>query len=155
MSPNASDNAHDHGTDDLRARLASALPHLSDAQIEQVSPNFERVVFAPGSTILEQGDEADAFYILVQGRAEVLHQTQHGEVHVVDALGPGDHFGEIGLLKSETRTATVRATREGEVEALRLERDAFCSLMDDSRATETMVTQDLIRHMINLSSYQD
>lgn len=140
--------------DTLAGRLARALPRLTREQIAQVSPNFRRESYGPGQEIIRQGDPPERFYIVLRGQAEVLHDSLSGQRRQVDLREPGSTFGEIGLLKNRPRTATVRATDEG-AELLVLEREDFLALVDDSRATETQVTQDLIRHMLNLAGYQD
>ncbi len=58
-----------------------------------------------GAVIVKEGDYANAFMAIEEGTARV---TRDGE-HVGD-LGPGDIFGEVGLIEKETRTATVEAT---------------------------------------------
>jgi CRP/FNR family transcriptional regulator, cyclic AMP receptor protein len=58
-----------------------------------------------GAMIVKEGDFANAFMAIEEGTAKV---TRGGEE--VGELGPGDIFGEIGLLEKERRTATVEAT---------------------------------------------
>ena len=77
-------------TDDERAQIASAL---RDDTAE------------PGTMLAVQGDNAYQLFIIDSGTADV---TQDGEV--IRTLGPGDVFGEIGLLATGTRTASVVAT---------------------------------------------
>ena len=58
-----------------------------------------------GAVIVKEGDYANAFMAIEEGTARV---TRGGE-HVGD-LGPGDIFGEVGVLEKERRAATVEAT---------------------------------------------
>jgi CRP/FNR family cyclic AMP-dependent transcriptional regulator len=58
-----------------------------------------------GAVIVKEGDYANAFMAIEEGTARV---TRDGEQ--VGDLGPGDIFGEIGLIEKEKRTATVEAT---------------------------------------------
>lgn len=137
----------------LSDSLAQALPRLTPEQIARVSPRFGRARFAAGEAIVRQDESPERFYIVLSGAVEVSHVDRSGQRHVVDGFGPGHTFGEIGLLKDVPRTATVTATAD--VEVLTLERDDFLALVHASRATETQVTQDLVRHMINLANAQD
>lgn len=58
-----------------------------------------------GTMIVEEGDVPSKFFVILDG-----HVTVHREGrHVVD-LGPGDFFGEVGVLALEPRNATVIAT---------------------------------------------
>lgn len=60
---------------------------------------------AEGKTLTEEGGSAREFFIIESGTASV---TKGGEE--VANLGPGDFFGEIGVLKARPRSATVTAT---------------------------------------------
>jgi CRP/FNR family transcriptional regulator, cyclic AMP receptor protein len=57
-----------------------------------------------GTYLVREGDFSYEFMAIEEGEAEVLRDGQH-----VADLGPGDFFGEIGLLEKDRRTATVVA----------------------------------------------
>jgi CRP/FNR family transcriptional regulator, cyclic AMP receptor protein len=57
-----------------------------------------------GRTLAEQGDYAYELYVIEEGKAEVL---QNGET--IAELGPGEFFGEMGVLEGKQRNATVVA----------------------------------------------
>ena len=64
----------------------------------------------PGMDIVREGEPADDFYVVRQGELDVLAVGETGtEPRKVNSLGPGDYFGEIGLLEGIPRTASVRA----------------------------------------------
>jgi MFS family permease len=66
-----------------------------------------REQYRPGTAIIRQGDEGHTFYIIAKGTAQVEMAAEGGTLEV--RLGRGDFFGEIALLESVPRTATVRA----------------------------------------------
>jgi CRP-like cAMP-binding protein len=70
-----------------------------------------------GQAVFRQGDPADRFYVIELGAADVV-----GDGRLVTTLGPEDGFGEIALLRSVPRTATVRAATDLELQALRCDR---------------------------------
>src|SRR5260221_13836547 len=72
---------------------------------------FDSELFAPGLTIVQQGDAAGAAYIIVRGRCEV-YKTTAGTRTLLRRLGPGDVFGETAILTGEPRTASVVAVDE-------------------------------------------
>src|SRR4051812_44108299 len=95
---------------------------------DRVRSLFRKMQYDFGDVIVRQGDPADAFYILVAGRARVIKTTKTGEEIALNVLRPGSEFGESALLSAEPRTATVRCSSI--VEAVRLSRDDFTSLIE-------------------------
>jgi NADH dehydrogenase len=63
--------------------------------------------FEAGETVFRQGDVGDRIYIVLAGRAEVVRKTTTGE-RVLGEVGPGEYFGEMALLGSAPRNATIR-----------------------------------------------
>ncbi|ATB33165.1 cyclic nucleotide-binding domain-containing protein [Melittangium boletus] len=82
---------------------------LSNEQREVLSHDFELRARPAGAVLLEQGQPADALYLLLQGQCQVLHRDgTHGE-RMLRTLREGDMFGEIALMLGLNATATVRA----------------------------------------------
>jgi CRP-like cAMP-binding protein len=102
----------------------------------------EYVRFEPGTEIIRQGDEPDAFYILLEGKVEVFRATADGsEVAFVAMLLSGDYFGEVGLLTNAPRNATVRVVSEAPARALKLSAEAFRRVIAES----DMVSSEIAR----------
>lgn len=92
----------------MDANRLKSLPlfeSVSEAELEQIAPFVSEVSVSEGKHLVDEGDYAYTFMAIEDGTAMVLR----GGDHVAD-LGPGDFFGEVGLLDSERRTATVVAT---------------------------------------------
>ena len=115
----------------VTSQLATALPRLGVTGLARVLPQVEARRASPGDVIVRQGDEADRFYVITAGRVEVVNHHPDGRDIVIGRLGPGDFFGEIGLLQRQPRMATVRAVDEG-VELIALGRQGFEKLLQDS-----------------------
>jgi CRP-like cAMP-binding protein len=89
------------------SRLA-AFPLFADlpaAELDEVAATMSEVEVDAGSSVITLDDYGTAIYFVEQGAAEVL--SDGGEP--TQALGPGDAFGEIALLLTGERTATVVA----------------------------------------------
>jgi hypothetical protein len=69
---------------------------------------FSSVALQPGQILFRQGDVGDCAYFIRSGVVEVLRDNA-GEETLVARLGPGQYFGEMALLSSEPRNATIRA----------------------------------------------
>ncbi len=98
------------------------LHALSLAQAKSLVPHVDVIHLAPETDVVTQADTADAFFVIISGRAEVMRDGRH-----VADLSAGDHFGEIALLRSRTRAATVRA--HSPLTVLRVEGAAFCDIV--------------------------
>jgi CRP-like cAMP-binding protein len=72
--------------------------------MEMVYGLSEPQEFAAGETLYTEGETGDSSYLIVQGEANLL---VGGEVHW--SLGPGDFFGDLALIDSGPRVATVVA----------------------------------------------
>ncbi|MEA2197444.1 MAG: ATP-binding cassette, subfamily bacterial HlyB/CyaB, partial [Solirubrobacteraceae bacterium] len=103
--------------------LLSGLP---PALRELVVESFVEASFALGEVIVRQGDEPDGFYIVTAGRARAIREQNGAEV-ALGMLGPGESFGESGLLDRSPREATVRAA--GAVTVMRLEPALFGAIV--------------------------
>jgi CRP-like cAMP-binding protein len=62
-----------------------------------------------GDTLFREGDEARAMFVVLNGEVEVLKRSRNGIDARVAVLGPGDWFGEMGVVDIQPRSATVRA----------------------------------------------
>jgi MFS family permease len=93
---------------------------LPPAMLDQLASSLVPVHAEHGTTIMRQGEPGDRFYVIVSGEVDVVSKGEH-----IATLGPGDHFGEIALLRDVPRTATVKAKTD--VELNTLERDEFLS----------------------------
>ena len=77
---------------------------VSDEELSQIAPFAEEIQVGAGTQLVREGDFSYEFFAIEEGEAEV---TRAGE-HLAD-LGPGDFFGEMGLLERELRNASVNA----------------------------------------------
>jgi NADH dehydrogenase len=105
----------------LRVWLDWNMDRLFRRDLVQLSvQRTERVAHAhyeAGQPIIIQGELADAFYVIVRGTVEVVRH-ENGHERALARLGAGDSFGELGLLRHQRRSATVRAVEPVDVIAL-------------------------------------
>ncbi len=88
---------------DRLARLA-LFADLPRAQLESIAHRFDEAVFAEGERILRTGLTGGALYVITDGEA-VVHIDGQERVR----FGPGEFFGEIGVLVDEPPVADVWA----------------------------------------------
>ncbi|MGB7818117.1 MAG: MFS transporter [Ornithinibacter sp.] len=101
---------------------------LAPAAVEFLARHLGERSAPTGTVIVREGDPADLFYVIVRGRVEV---AQDGTVLRVE--GPGDFFGEIGLLRQVPRTATVTALEDSEL--VTLTREDFLAAVQGTDAS--------------------
>jgi cAMP-dependent protein kinase regulator len=96
---------------ELRGELAQLdlFKELGPADRDLLLTRLEDESFEPGATMIRQGELGERLYVIREGQVEVLRDEPGRATQQVAELGPGDFFGEIALLISCPRTATVRA----------------------------------------------
>ncbi|TMM05347.1 MAG: MFS transporter [Actinobacteria bacterium] len=121
-------------------RAIEMFAPLPAPTLEALASSLTRVSVPAGESVFRQGDHGDRFYIVDSGEIEIEIDGREANV-----LGPGDHFGEIALLRDIPRTATARARKETQLYAL--DRNAFLGAVtghaSSSEAAETVVVARL------------
>jgi MFS family permease len=93
-----------------RLQLFRAMP---PAQLEAMARAAEPISVADGDEVIAQGQEGDTFYAVSSGTFDIV---MNGEL--IRSAGQGEFFGEVALLTSRPRTATVTACGPGELLAI-------------------------------------
>jgi len=83
--------------------------HMTPDTQEAIARNMTVRTLPAGHEIVTEGEGGIGFFILTDGTAEVMHGDEAGGRVT---LKPGDSFGEIALLDSGARSATVRASTD-------------------------------------------
>jgi CRP-like cAMP-binding protein len=79
-------------------------------------------IFQDGEYVVRQGEVGDCMYLVLRGELEVLRRSS-GREFVIAMLYEGDFFGEMALVESDIRSASVRAV--GRAVLLKLEKETF------------------------------
>lgn len=96
--------------------------HMDVEQVQLVLARGEMQRHAAGAQVFAEGDMGQTCHVVLKGVVEVRRQ-QGGESQRLAALGPGECFGEMALVRDEVRTASVVA--QGDCVTLRLDRSAI------------------------------
>ena len=135
------------GTHDVGAGFEDALPA---AGRELVLAAARRRTYRAGDVVVRQGDDASSMYLIEHGRVLVRLETAPGDSLILGLLGPGDVFGELGIIGSQhERTATAEAVDD--VSALALRAEDFQRLRRESIEVDDFVMTALARQVERLS----
>jgi len=84
-----------------------AFHRIPPANIAQIIACVEQIEVDPGQDVIRQGAPGDYYYVLTEGRCQVLSDVDSVESEI-DQIGPGHGFGEEALVSGDPRNATVR-----------------------------------------------
>ncbi len=84
--------------------MFSLLPAEALAELVKQGQNLS---YETNQVVCEEGEASDAMYVILDGRIRVFKHDGEGNEVDIDALQPGDFFGEMALLDSQPRSATV------------------------------------------------
>ncbi|MCB9655000.1 MAG: cyclic nucleotide-binding domain-containing protein [Deltaproteobacteria bacterium] len=103
-------------------RSVDLFRHIPGEILARVAEIAQEVRFAPNDEIIREGASGDAMFLLIEGYVDVVKGDR-----LVVTLGPKECVGEMALLDSEPRSATVRCKEA--VHALQILREDFYDLM--------------------------
>ncbi len=122
---------------------------LLDELDQDIVKNIESLAatrsYPKNTIIINQGDESDAFYLVLSGKLLVLILHEDGRQMVLGTLQPGDYFGELSCLDGDARSATIM-TREP-CKCLVLSKDRFHNLCREHPALIWSIIRDLVRKL--------
>ncbi|MER3399500.1 MAG: hypothetical protein C4316_13415 [Chloroflexota bacterium] len=93
-------------------RSVNIFAGLSEDELEQIGEYITEQDLPRGAVLYEQGEPGDALYIVRAGRLKAAVSDAAGRERVLALYGPGDFFGELALISSQPRTATVTAVTD-------------------------------------------
>jgi len=119
----------------------NAFRDLSRESLLAYSRLIVRVHFAPGDTIIREGDEGDSMFILIGGVVRVQASNQEDDQEKSVKLKPGGIFGEMTLLTGSPRSANVIA--DTECVCLKLKKVDVDNLISDEPKFASLLTSIL------------
>ena len=98
-------------TDPPELAAVELFASLPQAALADLARHAEIRTYPKGATIFEEGDHGDCLHVLRSGAVKVVRPS-HDAAVVLDVLGPGKVFGELAVLNSSPRTATLVAVAD-------------------------------------------
>ncbi len=100
---------------------------LSDEALKAVAASVSLRCFAPNEILMRKGEDADSFFIILNGRVKITTTDAHGQELIINQVGSGEAIGELSIIDERPRSASVAALED--VETAELTKDAFFSLL--------------------------
>lgn len=113
---------------------------IEPSRLKLLAFTSERINFAEGQKLFMQGDAADAAYVILEGKADVVLETGDGRLKVAE-FGRNALVGEMGILSDNPRSATVTATER--LSALRIDKRVFLDLLTQFPQMSIAVMREL------------
>jgi CRP/FNR family transcriptional regulator, cyclic AMP receptor protein len=132
--------------------VPQVLKSLPDADAKRLLKAGRVNTYARRDVLVQEGDVADSFHIVLDGRIAISVATPSGESAIVNIMGPDSHFGEVSLLgrPDPRRTATITALEP--VRTLSIPAAVFHDLRERNPRLEQLVSEILARRVDELSA---
>jgi len=124
--------------------LLKAIPMFSPLNpitLDALARALDRVEVLSGAVVVREGDESDLFYVIESG----LVRVTASDGHLLREEGPGEYFGEIGLLRDVPRTATITAAADTVL--LALARDEFLDAVTGQGEARRLAEDVVVRRL--------
>jgi HEAT repeat protein len=130
-----------------RILLLREIPIFADLSPEDLKlvAEIAREEWYPQNTeIFHQGDEGDMMFVIVEGHLHVVHTT-NGADQVLAQRGPGDFVGEMAIIESAPRSATLRA--QTDVRVLAIDGETFKGILHERPDVSFAVLRSVSRRL--------
>jgi CRP-like cAMP-binding protein len=113
---------------------------IEPAKLKLIAFTSERMTYGSGQEVCHQGDPGDAMYVILGGVADVLIDTDKGQLRVAE-LKKNGFFGETAILCDAPRNATIKASES--LLTLKISRDMFYKLVSEFPAVAIEMMREL------------
>jgi CRP/FNR family cyclic AMP-dependent transcriptional regulator len=128
--------------------VLKAVPLFSscpDEQLRTLTPVVARRSAPRGTSVMAAGDQTDSLYIVLSGRLKVMMSDAEGKEVILSILGPGEFFGEMGMIDDSPRSASVVAIESCEL--LSISKRDFKKCLAENFEMTMAVMRGLVRRL--------
>ena len=127
-------------------RSIPMLANMPASKLKLLAFASDRVSYSKGDVLFNQGDDADAAYIVINGGADVLVSSgDNSKQSKVAELGPNSFVGDMAILCDIPRTAAVQANSN--LDTLRIKKEHMVDMMKESPTLAMAVLQELVQRL--------
>ncbi|HEX9182613.1 MAG TPA: cyclic nucleotide-binding domain-containing protein, partial [Burkholderiales bacterium] len=126
-------------------RSVPLFASFSEEPLRMLTTVVTRRSVTRGTIIMAAGDPTDSLYIVLSGRLKVMMSDEDGKEVILSILGPGEFFGEMGLIDDAPRSASVVAIEACEL--LAINRRDFKKCLAENFEMAMAVMRGLVRRL--------
>ncbi len=119
---------------------AAFFNDFPDDIIRRLQESSTRRRYKKNTNVINLGDDSRAAYLLLSGSAKAFTENCDGNEFIVNTFGPGDCFGELGLLDERPRSANVITTSDSECLVISKSEFRQCIFDTPDAAAATILT---------------
>ena len=134
---------------------------LAPADIQLIASHGVVRRYAKGSVLINEGDESDSLFVIIDGTVKVFLSDENGKEVILRIQGAGEYFGELAIIDSAPRSASVITleptrvavvTRAGFEQCMRENEDVALQLIRSLAARVRSLTEN-VRNLALLDVY--
>jgi CRP/FNR family transcriptional regulator, cyclic AMP receptor protein len=123
---------------------------VDDQHVRELLKRARRRRFRRGESVFHEGDPGDSLHLLVSGFVAVRVTTPSGEVATLRILPSGAHFGDVAMLSTGRRSATITALEQAET--MEIAGDVLADFARRHLSVERAITHTLVVQLRSLSA---
>ncbi|MCP4149577.1 MAG: cyclic nucleotide-binding domain-containing protein [bacterium] len=108
----------------------SLFKELDEVNLNELQKLLKEKTYGPKELIFKENDPPDAIYIIVKGTVRIYRSSDYGKEINLAYLSGGDFFGELGLIESTPRSASV--ITDGECKMFVMQNTDFQNLLKEN-----------------------
>ena len=126
-------------------RTVPLFAGFPDEQVRMLAAVVTRRNVPRGTIVIVEGDPTDSLYIIIAGRLKVMMSDTEGKEVILAMLGPGEYFGEMGLIDDSPRSATVMTVEACEL--IVVTKREFKKILSENFDMAETVMRGLVRRL--------
>ena len=133
----------------LLLREVPIFADLSPEDLQKLAGIANEQWYPNSTTIFSQGDEGNEMFIIVDGQVQVV-RSANGKDQTLAQRGPGEFVGEMAIIESAPRSATL--VTQGDVRTLAIEGETFKQILRERPEVSLAVLRSLSRRLREMSA---
>lgn len=122
---------------------------LSDAEFEAISKLAVTRTFHRNTLVINEGDASDSLYVILSGKVKVFLSDEEGKEITLNIQGEGEYFGELALLDTAPRSASVITVEDTRVAVI--SKPVFDQCLENNPGIALKIIRGLARRLRELT----